>query len=199
MAVRTAYANPAKTPLIQLTLAELETEKIRWQHRLKTAQADVTRLEAETFKAMAAGSLEAHRAALNEARAQANEAGLILAEIDRQLPLARAADYRKQAAALRAEVEADKAKLARLRAEIETHLKAIEKLEAVFYVRPTMGRMGSGETNSARIERRIASKIFKMEDLEAQAMVIEAKRAPAENTHTVQQSTVLGSVEVTND
>lgn len=181
-----------------LTLAELEIEQTRWQHRLKTAQADVTRLEAETFKAMIAGRPQAHRASLNEARAQANEAGLVLAEIARQLPLARAVDYRNQAAALRAEVEADKAELERLRAEIETHLKAIEVVEGVRYERPNLGWMGSGETNTNRIERRISAGEMKAIDLETRAVEIEVEHAPAVNTHTVQQSTVLGSVEVEN-
>lgn len=187
MATRTAYANPAKTSLIQLSLAELEIEKTRWTHRQNQAAADIAQLEGETFRAMVAGNQAAHRAALNEARAQANEAGLVLAEIARQLPQARAVDLRKQAAALRAEVEADRAELERIRAELEKHLEAIQAIEGVRYVRPPLGRMGSGETNTNRIERRIASNERKADDLEAQALVIEAKHAPAEPTYQFQQ------------
>lgn len=167
---------PANGEFKPLTVEELEAEKAKWEHRQALAAAEVSRLEKDTFAAVVQGREGVHRAALADVRAKANEASLILAEIGRQLPeaqahekLQRAADLRKQAAALQKEA-------GELDAQIRPALDEIERIMGVRYLPPAVSQFSGRYPKSDELRRQAETMLIQAENLEFSAEQFLAKR-----------------------
>lgn len=116
-------------------LSELEAQRDHWQAERDQAAAYLAHLQGTAARALLEGNTS-HREALASARIAVNEADQVLAEIQRQLPTAKALDLQDQAKRLRAEAGKLQAEAEEIEKEIEPLLDQIQAIQGCRYVPP---------------------------------------------------------------
>lgn len=141
------------------SLEELEKLKAHWSEEREQAAVYLAHLEAAAAKALLTGTGPSHREALASARIAVNEATAVLAEIERQLPQAKAIALQERAKGLRAEAGKLRAEAEKIEKAIAKHLDAIQELEGCRFVPPPQqSRFGDLPARSQQLRWR-ASKL----------------------------------------
>lgn len=135
-------------------LSELEAQRDHWQTEREQAATYLAHLQSTAARALLEGNTS-HREALASARIAVNEADQVLAEIQRQLPAAKAVDLQEQARKLRAEAGKRRAEAEGIEAEIAPHLDAIQAAQGCRYVPPPpQSRFGWTPAKSEELRQR---------------------------------------------
>ncbi len=154
-------------------LAELNNLTSVWTRHREVAAARVAQLEQAIGRALLNGNGEQVKTELAEQRARVGECDLVLMEVARQMPAAKAAELRSRAKTVQAEERRLRAELEALRAEISPLLAELKRLNGCEYVPARPGLRGEGLAWTAELERAVMNAGDKAADLLSQAETME--------------------------
>lgn len=163
-----------------VSLEELEFSRQEWQIRLETAEARVKELEHAHLTALMNGKVGGNREELAAAKADTNEARLVLAEINKQLPASEAESLRRRAAGLKAEADKLEAEAEQIEQQIAPLLDQIEALEGVRYTAPPASRFGRGGTQAK--SGMLRSRAFRLREQAEDLLITATQRESAPTT-----------------